>query len=289
MRFFRQPLLHFLVLGGLLYGLYLGVGDNGGGGTDAATIQISAGDIAALTESWMRTWRRPPTPDELVGIVRAYLEEEVLYREALAMGLDRDDTIVRRRLRQKLDFLADDLIQISPPDEATLETYLADNQERYGEASRLTFRQVFIDPARHGDALDDTLAATLAELAAGADPAQVGDPFLLPMTYDDVSVDKLARDLGAPFAEAVVELEPGTWSGPVVSPYGLHLVRVDDIRTGGSPDLAAVREAVERDWYTEQRKQARDAYFRELAGRYDVEIEWPDGVSPPGDVTTWQP
>lgn len=289
MSFFRQPLLHFLVLGGLLYGVYLGVGDDGGGGADATTIHVGAGDIAALTESWTRTWRRPPTPDELVGMVKAYLEEEVLYREALALGLDRDDTIVRRRLRQKLDFLADNLIQITPPDEATLETYLAENQERYSEASRLTFYQVFIDPARHGDALDDALAATLAELAAGADPAGVGDPFVLPMTYDDVSVDKLARDLGAPFAEAIVALKHGSWTGPVASPYGLHFVRIDDIRAGGLPDLAAVREAVERDWYAEQRELARDTYFRELVGRYDVEIEWPDGVSPPRDVTTWQP
>jgi len=289
MRFLRQPLLHFLVLGALIYGLYLGFADNDNGEADATTIHVSAGEIEALTESWLRTWQRPPTPDELVGLVEGYLEEEVLYREALALGLDRNDTIVRRRLRQKLDFLADDLIQIAPPDDATLEAFLAENQERYSEPARLSFSQVFIDPARHGEAIDDDVAATLAALSSGANPANEGDPFLLPMTYDDVSEAKLARDLGEGFAAAVVGLPPGAWAGPVPSPYGLHLVRIDDIQTGGAPELAAVRADVERDWYAEQRTLARNAYVRTLAERYDIDIEWPEGFSPPRELIQWQP
>jgi len=285
----RQPLLQFLVIGALLYGLYLTIGDGRDGGADATTIHITSGTIDALSEDWIRTWNRPPTEDELVGMVEAYVEEEVLYREALALGLDKDDTIVRRRLRQKIDFLADDLITVAPPDEAALRTYLAANAERYSDPPRLTLTQVFIDPARHGDDLDDVVATTAAQLAEGADPTQTGDPFLLPMTYRDVSLDKLARDLGEHFATAVAGLPVGVWNGPVASAYGLHLVRVDALQAGSLPEFAAVRDAVERDWYAEQRARARDAYVQELAGRYDIQIEWPDGVSPPIEVTAWQP
>lgn len=287
--FLRQPLLHFLILGALLCGIFAVFAGPRERPADDQVIAVSSADIDALIEGWTRTWKRPPTADELVGLVEVQVAEEVYVREALALGLDRDDTIVRRRLQQKLEFLGDDLMALPAPDEQTLQAFLDDHAASYAVPAAVSFIHVYFNPDRHGQELDADVAQALAALQSGAPPETVGDPFLLPMAYRDEPVDLLERTFGGDLAAAMSGHPVGQWFGPVASGFGLHLVRIDDLVITGAPDLATVRAAVERDWYDQQRQAARDAFFKSLAQQYDLEIAWPEGFTPPRPVWAWQP
>ncbi len=172
-------MLHFLVLGAILFGLFSLVGKK-----DAeapAKIVVSASRIANLADGFARTWRRPPTEQELQGLIEDYIRDEVFYREGRAAGLDRDDVVIRRRVRQKMEFLAEDMAAAEPSDEQ-LAAYLASNPERFRTEDRLTFHHVFLSATRRGSALDGDakqIATTLARASAAVDTAAIGDPFLL--------------------------------------------------------------------------------------------------------------
>jgi len=266
----REPLLHFLVLGGLLFGLF---GLTQGPEQDGTRqIRVTAAQVEQLAAQFSRTWMRPPTAEELAGLIERHIRGEVFYREALAMGLDQDDPYVRNRLGQKLEFLLDDLSGETEPGDETLARYLDDHAERFREPARVSFQQVYLNPDRHPQ--PDTEAARLLErLRTGADPAGLGDVSLLGQAFDDLTQPGVARQFGEAFAEALLELEPGQWLGPIPSGLGAHLVRVGDRQPARLPTLDEVRPQVLRDWQEERRREQKEQAYARLRERYEILVE----------------
>ena len=265
-------MLHFLVLGAALFGLFSVTDKN-----DAAVpekIVISASRVATLAERFARTWRRPPTDQELQGLVEDDIRDEVFYREGRAAGLDRDDFVIRRRVRQKLEFLAEDVTAAEPSDEH-LVAYLASNPERFRIEDRLTFRQVFLSATRRGSTLDsDTkqIEDALARTNTAADAAAMGDPFLLGEAFSQMSQSDVVRIFGEGFAKQLSAVEPGRWQGPIASSVGAHFVFVDERARGGLPSLDTVRDAVLREWLNVRRIEAEEKFYRTLRDRYEIVV-----------------
>ena len=268
----REPLLHFVVIGAALFAAseLLGGGPGGGGNR----IVVSAARQEQLAAGFARTWRRPPGDEELRGLVDEWIREEIASREAIAMGLGEDDAIIRRRLRQKLEFISEDLSG-AEPDEAALQAWLEAHPEAYRQEPRVALRQVFVNADRRGARAPADAAALLSRLLAGADPAALGDPTLAPAALPLSPRSEVARLFGEPFADEVLALEPGAWAGPVRSGFGLHLVLLEAREPGRTPALAEVREAVRRDLLFERQRQAKDDLYRALVARYRIEIEAP--------------
>jgi len=270
-RFLREPLVHFLVLGAVLFTLYAW---RGGSGLPVERVVIGAGQLEHLAAVFTRTWMRPPTAEELHGLLQDHVREELAAREALALGLERDDVIVRRRLRQKLEFLTEDLAALAEPSESELEAHLRAHPEGYELEPRITFRQVFLSPERRGERLEADALELLTQLTAAPDSAdEAGDPTLLPEGLELAGTSEIDRLFGEEFAASLATVEPGTWTGPLSSAFGLHLVRVDVREAGRLPELGEVRDAVNRDWFAARKSAALDAFYAELLERYEVVIE----------------
>lgn len=267
----HEPLLHFLGIGVLLFVLFHVV-SGGRGGADRRVV-VDGATIASIVQRYESVWQRPPTPSELRGLVDTHIREEILYREGVALGLDRDDQIVRRRVLQKLDVISEESVARSAPSDADLESYLAAHAARYARPPVIGFEQVLFDPLRRGDRVDADVASALARLNAGTDPGTLGDGSLLPMRVPAVPADLLARDYGEEFANQVLALPVGGWQGPLRSGFGLHLVRVTSKRPQQPARLAEARAAVERDWENDRRLQASEAYYRKLRAAYDVVVD----------------
>jgi len=276
-RLLREPLVHFLLGGAALFVLYGWVA--GPGGDQADRIVISENRVAMLARSFERTWMRPATQTELNGLIDDFVTEEVLYREALALGLDRDDLVVRRRMRQKMEFLNDGITE-SEPEEVALQAFLEANPERFRIPSRVTFVQVFLSPDTAGSA-EERADAVLAQLRAGEDPEALGDPTLLPRGLTGATPAEVGGRFGAPFAEALAQLPVTDWNGPVASSFGLHLVRVDAREPARMPALEEVRNVVARDWAVEQHQEARQRFYDTLRSRYQIDVRLPDASAGP--------
>ena len=270
----REPLLHFLVIGAALF-LWFQWG-TGGAGPGAARIAITSGQIEHLAASYTKAWQRPPREVELKGLIDDWVREEIAVREAVAAGLDRDDTIMRRRLRQKLEFLAEDAAEAAPPSDQELQVWLAAHAEAFRAEPRVAFRQVFISRDKRGAAAEADAAALLARLRA-AGPAvatdALGDATMLPAEVELVSLREVDRVFGPGFGQRIEGFAAGTWAGPVTSSYGLHLVLVRERVAGSLPDLAAVRPLVEREFLAERRKRQLDAMYERLLAKYKVVVE----------------
>jgi hypothetical protein len=275
-RFLREPLLHFLLLGIALFGVYALARDKTPDRT--GQIVVTQSQIEQLVIGFTRTWQRPPTAEELAGLVEDRIREEVLYREAMSMGLDRDDTIVRRRLRQKLEFLIPDLAsQIAPPTERELEAYFRQHADKYRGAPTVSFEQVFFDRERRGQSAWEDAKSALTRLNGPRGSAvnldTVGDASLLPIELTRSPETEVARLFGGTFCQSLAKVPPGRWAGPLESSYGLHLVLVREQVPGRVPEMAGVREAVLRDLQAERRQQALDAAYAKFRTRYAVVVE----------------
>ena len=279
-RLIREPLLHFLLLGLLLFLLFHVVSGQRGGAD--RRVVINDATVASIIQNYQGSWQRPPTPGELKGLLENRIREEILYREGVAMGLDRDDSVIRRRVLQKIDVITEESLGQPAPSDAVLAAWLQKNAAHYTQPAVLDFEQVLFDPLRHGARLQSELTAALSRLRAGADPATLGDRSLLPVRSSASPADTVARDFGEEFAAALVALPVGEWQGPVASGYGEHLVRVSRRTPGRPATLAEVRSAVERDWESERRAQAKEDYYRKLRQDYHVVIEakLPSGAIP---------
>jgi len=269
----REPLLQFLVLGAILFGLFHLVDREKA--EAPARIVISSARIANLADGFARTWRRPPGKEELQGLVDDYIRDEVFYREGRAAGLDRDDVIIRRRVRQKMEFLAEDM---SAPEasEAQLAAYLKANPERFRTQDRLTFQQVFLSAARRGRAIDDDskqVANALDRGEAAVDKTALGDPFLLGEEFQAVSQSEVASLFGESFAKQISVMEPGRWQGPISSSFGQHFVNIGERISGILPPLDAVRETVRREWSNARRLEAERKLYGSLRERYEIVVE----------------
>jgi hypothetical protein len=266
-------LLHFLVLGAALFGLFSVVEKKD---DDAPTkIVISASRVATLADRFAGTWRRPPTEQELQSLVEDYIRDEVFYREGRAAGLDRDDVIIRRRVRQKMEFLAEDMAAVEPSEEQ-LAAYLASNPERFRTEDRLTFHHVFLSATRRGSALEGDarqVAEVLARTSAPVETAAIGDPFLLGEEFREMSQSDVARTFGDGFARQLSAVEPRRWQGPIPSSFGAHFIFVEGRAKGSLPPLDAVREAVQREWLNARRIEAEHKLYRTLRDRYQIVVE----------------
>jgi hypothetical protein len=280
----REPLLHFLLIGAALFALYHFL--NQGGTGAPREIVVSEARIEALAENFAKTWMRPPTAEELKGLIDDYVAEEVYYREAIAMGLDRDDTVIRRRLRQKMEFISEDVTSAVQPTDEQLQAYLEKHPEKFLQPPRLSFQQVFFSADRRGEAARRDAEKLLAELGAGRGPAvptEGGDPTLLPPAMESASPQDITNTFGSEFASAVESAPVGQWSGPVQSGFGVHLVRVDQRDAGTLPTLAEIRPIVQREWEADQRRNVNDELLAKLRAKYDVRIEGPAaGLFQPG-------
>ncbi len=275
--FLREPLVHFFLLGAGIFLLAALVGESDQDQPDQ--IVVSVGQIERLVETWQRTWQRPPTQAEVEGLVEDHIREEILYREAIAMGLDRDDTIIRRRLRQKMEFIPQDLVEQVEPSEEELRTYLRENADAFQIEARVSFQHIYLNLERRGGAAEGDARRLLADLRANGEPVEpavLSDPILLPYDLESLWESEIARLFGQEFASRLTEIEPGGWTGPVISGYGLHLVRVRERLPARMPELSDVRKAVERDWMFTRRQELDEQFFRTLKERYAIEVQLPE-------------
>jgi hypothetical protein len=268
MNLLREPLVHFTIAGAVLFGGYEWLNRGEQTSVRHEPITIGEGQVRWLRETFASQWRRSPTPEEMKGLLATLTEEELLAREARALGLDRDDTIVRRRLAQKLTFVVEDTSRIADPSEGELRRFHGEHPGRYQTEPRVTFRQVFFSPQRRAQAEADATAALLRVSATGAPVG--GDPMLLDDSYDDVDRPAVTSLFGPDFAQAVFAAPPGSWSGPVKSAYGLHLVQVTDLRAGSVRPFEDVREGVTNDWRRERERDTKAAYLAKLRDKYRV-------------------
>jgi parvulin-like peptidyl-prolyl isomerase len=271
----REPLVHFLALGALLFLFFEWKG--GASGPTSTRIVITEGVVQNLVAGFTRTWQRPPTPAELKGLVDEHVKEEIATREAIAMGLDRDDTVIRRRLRQKLEFLIDSQ-GLAPPTDAELQQWLGAHPGVLQAEPRVALRQVFVSTQSRGPAARAEAERLLARLRAagpGSSIDSLGDASMLPRELSLGPASEFSRTFGEKFAAAVEGLEPGQWGGPVESAYGLHLVLVMQRVTSPPPALADVRPLVVREFLAGRSRKQLDELYRGLLAKYTVTIETP--------------
>ena len=272
----REPMLQFLLIGACIYGVYewRGVPDED---PDTRMVVVGTARIEGFISGWEQRFGRPPAEQELDAMVQQFVREDILAREAIAMGLGDDDPITRRRMAQKLEFLTRDLVRLKEPAEGELERYFAEHEAEYREPDLITFSHVFIDPDRRGDAtLEDAAVLLEALIAVGepeADALQIGDRFMGQDYYPGKSELDIRRHFGGGFSLAVMELEPGRWHGPVLSGYGTHLVYVHALEVSPPARLDDVRNAVLASWQETQENEFNEQYFESLKARYEIVIE----------------
>ncbi|WEX86474.1 peptidylprolyl isomerase [Sinorhizobium garamanticum] len=293
MKLLREPLLHFAVAGAGLFAVYAWIG---GSGAEQATgmdeVQIGEGELRWVGETWARQWQREPSREELRGLLLDLLKEELLAREARELGLDRDDTVVRRRLAQKMTFLIEDTARVAEPQESELRAFYDAHQASFSRAGRISFEHVFFDRGKRRDAAADARRVLVNLAESDALAADEGDRLLIESDIRDADRDAVAAQFGQAFADAVFTLSSGEWSGPIESAYGLHLVRVYEATPGEVPPFEDVKAEVLDRWRNEQRRLVQERYFAELFGKYDIvadeRIEALVGPLPgnvePGDV-----
>ncbi len=272
----REPLFHFLIIGSLIFVIFSAL-NREEYASSGSSIVVTASDIERLSDAWSRKWNRPPTEQELAGLVEDYIREEVYYREALALGLDHNDTVLRRRLMQKMEFLSNDLADLSTPDENALNQFLLENQDRYEIPARVSFTHIYFSFDSRGEKAHSDAKRVLSELTAGpgAYPRTFdrGDSFMLGYDFARATPLEVDRLFGNSFGDRLFELETNAWQGPIESGYGLHLVRIDERIDSLMPELAQVIEEVRRDWMYEQRQKTNEEIYRKLKERYEIVVE----------------
>lgn len=276
-RILKEPLLHFLILGAglfLLYGWRGGPAPPAGGSLGQPDLQVvvTQNDIRQMAEVFAKTWQRAPREAELQGLIESFVRDEITYREALAAGLDREDNVIRRRLRLKMEFIYEDIAAQSDPTEDELLAFMEQNAEAYRIEPRIGFRQVFVNSDSRGESAEAEARAILDRLNDGGDPDTVGDPFLLGTHFYPAVVSEVAKQFGPDFTAALRDLTPGQWAGPLHSGFGWHLVRVEERRDGWVPRLEDIRDVVERDWARTRQQEIRDTAYARFRERYQVEV-----------------
>lgn len=273
-RLLHEPLVHFLLIGVVLFGAYALTSDGRGASASSREIRLSLDEIAQLVALFRSQWQREPTADELQRMVESKVQNEILYREALAMGLDKDDEIVKRRMAQKMQFLAEDVAAAREPTSAELEAWFEQHRDLFAQPPRLSFRHLYFSPDRRGERARADAAQALAKLAGQPEDAAVAgelaDPFMFQDYYRDRAPDFLGKEFGPQFALAVAKLAPGSWQGPIESGFGWHLVFVDTAIPGRVPPFEEIEPDVKLAWLGEQKKNAWESAYREMRARYTV-------------------
>jgi hypothetical protein len=277
----REPLLHFLLLGMALFGVYGYIHRGRGGVESSSQIALSLDDLRQLDMYFESQWQRPPTASEFNSMIEDKIQEEILYREGLAMGLDKDDTIVRRRMAQKVRFLAEDVAAAREPTTAELKGWYYDgtNSERFTLPGRITFRHVYFSPDTRGQRAHDDALAALAKVAGEPEDSKAAplqaDHFMFQDYYAERSSELLAKDFGPQFAQAILKVKPGSWQGPIESGYGWHLVYVESFTPGRIPAFEEIESDVKTAWLADQKAQAWGKAYQDMRRRYTVLLPGP--------------
>ncbi|MBB5212844.1 peptidyl-prolyl cis-trans isomerase [Microbulbifer hydrolyticus] len=271
----RDPSVQFAAIGAMLFavnGLF-----QGGNAEGDQEIVITQNRIQHLSTVFERGWQRPPGPDELQGLIDDFVREEVLYREAVKMGLDENDTVIRRRMRMKMEFLAKDLVDAIEPADQVLENYYTENIEKYTIPAHYTFEQVFLDSEKRTEVAEDA-RIILTKLTAGKDPRTLSDSNLLQYRFENISADRIDRLFGSDFSLQFLELETGQWTGPLTSAYGEHLVRISSAEPRQQPDFAEIKADVLRDWQHKAQQDILQTQYETLRSNYRIRIDEPAAI-----------
>ena len=289
-RLLREPLLHFLLLGAVLFGAYAYAERGHGDAGQSKQIQLTVDELSQMVLVFRSQWRRDPTPQELRQLVEEKVHEEVLYREALALGIDKDDTIVKRRMAQKMQFLAEDVAAAREPTREELGTWYEANRDQFALPPRVSFRHLYFSPDRRGAHARDDAAAALTKLAGQPEDsnlaATLADGFMFQEYYRDRTPEFLGKEFGPNFALAVAKISPGSWQGPFESGFGWHLVFVDTLIPGRVPALEEVEADVKNAWLAGQKAQAWQKAYLDMRAKYTVMLPAsPESASADGDTS----
>jgi len=283
-RWLREPLLQFLLVGVLLFGAWNAVSPNSYARGPTTRIVLTDDDLKQLATTWIAAGRAPPSPQQMQRLIEDKVREEVLYREALALGLDKDDTIVKRQLARKMEFLAEDVSKLEEPKPGELRVWYEKNKGRFALPPRVTFRHVYFSPDRRGAMVRADAERALSQLAGkpmdSPGIATVGDPFMFQQYYGDRPFDEIARQFGPRFAHALVELAPGGWAGPIESGYGWHAVFAESLTPQRIPDYEEIEADVKNAWIEDRRIEVRGRLYEAMRARYDVVLPQVSAPSP---------
>ncbi len=284
-RWLREPLIHFLLIGAVLFAMYHYVQPDRGAAPSSKQIQLTLDDLGQLVMLFRSQWRREPTREDFNRLVENRVQNEVLYREALAMGLDKNDEIVKRRMAQKMQFLAEDVAAAREPETAELRSWFEKNKAMFAQPSRVSFRHLYFSPDRRGQRTRDEAEKALAKLAGQPQDATLAatlaDPFMFQDYYRDRAPDYLGKEFGPRFAQAVAKLAPGWWQGPIESGFGWHLVFVDTVIPGRVPNFEEIEPDVKTAWLGEQKALAWEKAYKEMRAKYTVLLPAPPDKKPP--------
>ncbi len=275
-RLVGEPLMQFVAVGAVLFGAYSFVTPKTEEGVDMNRIELTRDDVRQLAVTWLAQGRPLPTPEQLGSLMEQKVTEEILFREAVSLGLDRDDEIIKRRLAQKMDFLAADVAALDEPNNATLAEWYAKHSERFALAPHLSFRHLYFSIDKRGEATREAAASAIplvsGKPADSAEVASVGDAFMFRNYYGDATPEQVAKEFGPEFAKAIFNLTPGSWQGPVPSGYGWHLVWIDSAEPGRVPAFEEVAPAVKTAWMDDRYAEVKQNALREMRSRYIVTV-----------------
>jgi hypothetical protein len=274
----KEPLLYFFLLGAVVFGIHALLNKEAEeGDNNRYQVEVTSSDIDWLRNRWNKLMGREPTAEELQGLIDSMIREEILYREAVAMGLDEKDTVVRRRLAQKMEFLFKDLADMTQPSADELRGYFKSYEERYRAPGRVSFTHVFFSSDKRAEKTQSDARAAVDELQSqdvkAGETASYGDPFMLELSYEQQSLEQISRIFGGEFTEGVYALEAGAWGGPVRSSYGWHVVFVQERVESSMPSFEEVRGKVEIDLVSERRSKVNEQAYNEISSRYTVLVE----------------
>lgn len=275
----KDPLVHFLIIGGLLFLALTRFGNGSDDGASSGTILITADRVAEIARQAALLQGRPPTDEELERLVAGYVRDEVYYREALALGLDVDDDEVRTRLIEKMRYVTENVADPEPP-ESDLVGWFEDNAERFRIPELVTFDQVFFSPRMRGEAAETDAEAALAGLQGGGSPENLGDPTPLQSRFEAADADRVRVLFGEALTEAVFAAPPAQWIGPFESDFGWHVVRVVERTAARDPEFAEIEAVVREAWAAERLAAANDAAFEEMRAGFDIAVQWEADAAP---------
>ena len=269
---FNEPLVHFLLAGLALFVFFAWRGD--AVDPESRTITLTEEQVARLAANWEQTWQRPPSQQEIDGLIRDFVKEEVYYREGLRLGLGEDDTIIRRRIRSKMEFLASSELENETPSDASLQAMLDKNPQAYAADARYSFDQIYLTAQDEAGARARA-TQMLSAINKGTDWQKLGEPISLPRRSEQVDRARIAADFGDEFAASLAAIKPGQWAGPFASGFGLHLVRIRAVQASATPKLADVRQKLENDWRAQTVKDREAKAYQALLDSYTIKIAKP--------------
>ena len=276
MKFIREPLVQFLFLGGLIYLAYYLFSPQTEEENNRSIV-VTASQTQWMQDSWQKRWNRLPTRSELDGMINQYIKETVLYKEAVEMGLDKNDAVIRRRLSQQVEFLAKDLVAYTPPTEEDLQKYYDAHQEKYKPDVTYTFTQIYFDPDKRGNSTLDDANKVKDKLVAQGSMMQkiegLGDDYMVANYFEANTPLEIRRNFGTGFAESLMRLKEGVWHGPVLSGFGTHLVFINEVVSAPVPPLPEIKAQVTEDWISDKREELNDEFYELLKAEYTIVVE----------------